>query len=128
MAFKVSTQGNRKLARLLEKVNADQELLQLWECANITATERAGISDHGPVHIQIVANACVKLLRLLRDADVSPSIVKDYGLAYEDAEIVVVLAACLHDIGIAVHRDNHESYSLNSGLPKIASAAGRALR
>jgi len=118
MAFKVSTQGNRKLARLLEMVNADQELVQLWECANITATERAGISDHGPVHIQIVANACVKLLRLLRDSGVAPSIVNDYGLAYEDAEIVVVLAACLHDIGIAVHRDNHESYSLNLAYPK----------
>lgn len=118
MAFKVSTQGNRKLVQLLARVNADEELLQLWECANITATERAGISDHGPVHIQIVANACVKLLRLLRDADIVPSIVKDHGMAYEDAEVVVVLAACLHDIGIAVHRDNHETYSLNLAYPK----------
>jgi metal-dependent HD superfamily phosphatase/phosphodiesterase len=118
MAFKVSTQGNGKLKALLARVNADEELLQLWECANISATERAGISDHGPVHIQIVANACVKLLRLLRDAEVVPSIVKDYGMAYEDAEVVVVLAACLHDIGIAVHRDNHEAYSLNLAYPK----------
>jgi metal-dependent HD superfamily phosphatase/phosphodiesterase len=118
MAFKVSTQGNRKLERLLEHVNADQELLQLWECANLNATERAGISDHGPVHIQIVANACVKLLRLLRDAGIQPSIAKDHGMTYEDAEVVVVLAACLHDIGIAVHRDNHESYSLILAYPK----------
>jgi metal-dependent HD superfamily phosphatase/phosphodiesterase len=118
MSFKVSTQGNHRLESLLKNINADAELSALWECANLNATERAGISDHGPVHIQIVANACVKLLRLLRDAGVSPSIVRDHGLTYEDAEVTVVLAACLHDIGIAVHRDNHESYSLILAYPK----------
>jgi hypothetical protein len=30
----------------------------------------------------------------------------------EDAEVVVVLAAALHDIGHAVHRDNHEEFSV----------------
>jgi len=30
----------------------------------------------------------------------------------------VVTVACLHDIGIAVHRDNHESYSLILAYPK----------
>lgn len=118
MAFKVSTHGNRKLEKLLELVNADAELQQLWECANVTAMERTGISDHGPVHIQIVANACVKLLRLLRQAEVAPNIVNDYGLTADDAEVVVVLGACLHDIGISVHRDNHEHFSLILAYPK----------
>jgi len=32
--------------------------------------------------------------------------------------VIVVLAACFHDIGIAVHRDNHEQYSLIFAYPK----------
>ncbi|NIN68238.1 MAG: phosphohydrolase, partial [Anaerolineae bacterium] len=65
MTLKVSTKGNRKLEALLVQVNQDAELQQLWACANTNAVTRLGMSDHGPVHIQIVANACVKILRLL---------------------------------------------------------------
>ena len=54
--MKVSTKGNKKLAALLEGINGDLELQQLWEAANINAVRRLGMSDHGPVHIQIVAN------------------------------------------------------------------------
>ena len=116
--MKVSTQGNKKLEALLEEINGDAELQQLWEMANNNAVQRLGMSDHGPVHIQIVANACVKILRLLVSAGVEPSVVSEHGLTNDDAEVVVVLAASLHDIGMAVHRDNHENYSLMLGYPK----------
>ncbi len=116
--MKVSTQGNKKLEALLEEINGDAELQQLWEMANNNAVRRLGMSDHGPVHIQIVANACVKILRLLVAADVQPSAVSEHDLTHQDAEVVVVLAASLHDIGMAVHRDNHENYSLMLGYPK----------
>ena len=116
--MKVSTQGNKKLEALLVEINEDAELQQLWEMANNNAVGRLGMSDHGPVHIQIVANACVKILRLLVAAEVQPSVVFEHDLTNEDAEVVVVLAASLHDIGMAVHRDNHENYSLMLGYPK----------
>ena len=116
--MKVSTQGNKKLEALLVEINEDAELQQLWEMANNNAVGRLGMSDHGPVHIQIVANACVKILRLLVAAEVQPSVVFEHSLTNEDAEVVVVLAASLHDIGMAVHRDNHENYSLMLGYPK----------
>lgn len=122
--MKVSTKGNRQLQELLLAINTDQELAQLWEAANYNAVHRLGMSDHGPVHIQIVANACVKILRLLVEAGVQPAIVADHKLTPEDAEVVVVSAACLHDIGMAVHRDNHESYSLILGYPKARQLLG----
>ena len=115
--MKVSTKGNKKLAALLVEINGDAELQQLWEAANTNA-RRLGMSDHGPVHIQIVANACVKILRLLVSADVKPTAVAEHGLTNDDAEVVVVLAACLHDVGMSVHRDNHENFSLILGYPK----------
>lgn len=92
--------------------------LRVPKCANINAVDRSGISDHGEVHIQIAANAALRMLRLLADADVEASVVKDHGLTYEDAEVIVVLAACLHDVGMAVHRENHEHYSLALAAPK----------
>ena len=116
--MKVSTKGNKKLKALLEEINGDAELQQLWEMANNNAVKRLGMSDHGPVHIQIVANACVRILRLLVAAEVQPSAVSEHELTNDDAEVVVVLAASLHDVGMAVHRDNHENFSLMLGYPK----------
>lgn len=112
MAFEVPVRKNVRLKQLLERVNADLELLQLWKCANINAVDRSGISDHGEIHIRIVANAALKILRLLLEGGVEPSVVTNYKLTPDDAEVVVVLGACLHDTGISVHRDDHEKYSL----------------
>ena len=119
MSFHVPARSNEKLKKLLDVINADQELLQIWKCANINAVDRSGISDHGEVHIRIVANAALKILRLLLDGGVQPSIVKHYGMTNDDAEIVVVLGACLHDTGISVHRDDHEKYSLFIAYTKL---------
>ncbi len=96
----------------MNRINADQELFQIWKCANVNAVDRSGISDHGEIHIRIVANAALKIIRLLVKEGVEPSVVTHHGLTAEDAELIVVLAACLHDTGISVHRDHHERYSL----------------
>ncbi|MCS6771678.1 MAG: HD domain-containing protein [Kiritimatiellae bacterium] len=118
MSFHVPARDNSKLKMLLERINADVELKQLWKCANVNAVDRSGISDHGEVHIRIVANAALKILRLLVDGGIAPSVVRNHGLTRDDAEVIVVLAACLHDIGISVHRDDHEKYSLWLAYPK----------
>ncbi len=110
--FTVPARHNERLQALVEAINADEELYTLWRCANVNAVDRNKMSDHGPVHIKIVANLALKLLRLLAEADVPLGIVEDHGLEPEDAEVVAVLAAALHDLGIAVHRENHEEFSL----------------
>ncbi len=110
--FFVLARKNQKLKHLVHHINEDAELIQLWKCANVNAVDRSGISDHGEIHIRIVANAALKMLRLLAKGGIVPSVVKNHGLGQDDAELIVVLAACLHDIGIAVHRSHHEQYSL----------------
>ena len=112
MEFKIPVRKNKKLKSLMDRINADQELFQIWKCANVNAVDRSGISDHGEIHIRIVANAALKIIRLLIKEGVEPSVVTHHGLTSEDAEVIVVLAACLHDTGISVHRDHHERYSL----------------
>ncbi len=113
--IRVPTRSNQKLAAVIERVNTDIELFTMWKCANINAVDRLGISDHGRVHVQIVANIGLKMLRLLRAKGIGSSIALHHGpsgMTEEDAEVVVVLGALMHDLGICVHRDEHEHHSL----------------
>ena len=118
MRINVPAQRNRKLRTLLDRVNADEGLKAWWHVANVNAVKRLGINDHSWVHIQIVANIGLRLLRLLVKRDVEPAMVADYELKQEDAEVVVVLGALLHCVGMAVHRDRHEDWSLFLAEPK----------
>jgi hypothetical protein len=115
----VPTRGNRKLEKLIEAANSDEQLKAWWHVAGVNATRRLGMSDHGWVHIQVVSNIALRLLRLLTKRGVEPSIVKDFGLKERDAEVVVVAGAMLHDIGMSIHRQDHEAYSLFLAADKL---------
>jgi metal-dependent HD superfamily phosphatase/phosphodiesterase len=108
---RVPTRGNRKLERLLEGVNADAELRTWWHMAQV-ASERLEMSDHSWVHVQIVLNIALRLLRLLARAGIEPVMVTDHGMGRRDAEVVVAAGALLHDVGMSIHRADHEAFSL----------------
>jgi len=112
MSLNVPAQHNSRLAAVVERIDHSEELDALWIAANITAIDRMGINDHGPVHIRIMTNIGLKLLRLLVQGGVVPSAVQHHALTNDDAEVVVVLACVLHDIGHVIHRENHEVLSL----------------
>lgn len=105
------TRGNRKLEGLLEAVNADPQVGAWWYMAQVTS-ERLGMSDHSWVHVQIVLNVALRLLRLLAKAGVQPAMVTDHGMRDRDAEVVVAAGALFHDVGLSIHRSDHENYSL----------------
>jgi metal-dependent HD superfamily phosphatase/phosphodiesterase len=96
---------------MMDKVKADVRLRAFWKCSNVMAIDRMGYTDHGPTHVKIVANLALKLLRILVDNNVTPSVVKNYGMGTDDAEVVVVLGSILHDLGMVVIRHHHEMYS-----------------
>jgi hypothetical protein len=110
---------NPKLQQIIERVNRDDELYALWQVANVNAVQRLRMSDHGPVHVQIIANIALKLLRLLLERNVQPSVVAHHNLAIEDAEVVVALGSLSHDLGMSIHRIDHEQYSLLLARSKI---------
>jgi uncharacterized protein len=115
----IPARHNSALQRVLERVNADEDLHAIWRCQNVTAVDRLQMTDHGPVHVQIVANSALRLLRLLIKADVVPSAVSQQNLVAADAEVIVVLAALLHDAGMSIHRAGHEEFSIVVALPKL---------
>ncbi len=108
--FNIPFRDNEKLRDVINEVKRDVKLQTLWKCANIMAIDRMGYSDHGPTHVKIVANSALKLLRILVEKKIVPSIVKNYGMKNEDAEVVVVLGSIFHDLGMTVIRDGHELY------------------
>ena len=103
---------NEKLKTLSKKISEDLKLQAFWRCANVMAIDRMGYTDHGPVHVKIVANSALKILRILVNRGVVPNVVRDYGMTNEDAEVIVVLASIFHDLGMAISRENHEEYSI----------------
>jgi metal-dependent HD superfamily phosphatase/phosphodiesterase len=112
LLLNVPSRGNRKVEALIERINRDDEMYALWLAANVNAVERLGMTDHGPVHVKIVMNIAVKLLRVLVEHGVEPGIVSNYGMTNDDAEVIVVLAALMHDMGMSIHRSDHEEFSL----------------
>jgi metal-dependent HD superfamily phosphatase/phosphodiesterase len=105
------TRGNRKLESFLDAVNGDEQVRAWWYMAQVQS-ERLGMSDHSWVHMQIVLNIALRLLRLLVKAGVEPAMVGDHGMRDRDAEVVVAGGALLHDVGMSIHRADHEAYSL----------------
>ena len=105
--------SNTKLKTILDRVNSDEYLQSLWDCINVNAVRRLGLSDHGRVHFAIVSNIGLKILRTLVEAKVQPNIVTDHSMTNDDAEVVVFLGAVLHDLGMVAHRDNHEVFSVS---------------
>jgi len=119
MRINVPVRGDRKLRTLIERVNADNQLKGWWHVSNVNAVARMQINDHSWVHIQIVTNIALKLLRQLTKHGVEPALVRDFGLTQDDAEVVVVLAALFHCVGMSIHRDGHEDFSLFLAEPKM---------
>jgi uncharacterized protein len=122
LTFSVPARHNPRLQALADRLNADDELRALWRCANVNAVERLGLGDSGEVHVRIVANAALKLLRLLRDGGQSPALVVHHRLAADDAEVVVVLAAALHELGLAVQAETPSAAGM-----ALAAGKGREL-
>jgi len=119
--LRAPTRGNRRLQRLLEAADGDLQLKAWWHASAVNASRRLGMSDHSWVHIQIVLNIGLRLARLLFRRGVEPSVVTDYAMTDNDAEVVIAAACLMHCVGMSIHRADHERYSLFLTADKLGS-------
>jgi metal-dependent HD superfamily phosphatase/phosphodiesterase len=110
--IRIPLHGNKLLEQALALINQDVEIKTLWRISNVNAIDRLGMTDHGPVHYQIVANISTRLTRILIKNNVPMSIAENYELTNHHAELVVLLASLFHDLGMSINREGHESLSL----------------
>ena len=114
------TRGNRRLERMLDAVNADDHVKALWHVSAVNA-RRLDMSDHSWVHIQIVLNIGLRLARILFRRGVVPSVRADYGMTEHDAEVVIAAGCLFHCVGMSIHRNDHERYSLFLTADRLGS-------
>jgi len=100
--------GNRAALGIFRKISQNDAFNMGCDMANTVAVSRLGYNDHGRVHVRIAASNALSLLSLLEMGGIQPNFVKERHGTAEDAQVVVLLGALLHDIGNAVHRKNHE--------------------
>ena len=120
------TRGNRRLEQFLDAVNGDEQVKAWWHVSAVNASRRLGMSDHSWVHIQIVLNIGLRLARLLFRRGVTPSVTADYGMSERDAEVVIAAGCLFHCVGMSIHRDDHERYSLFLTADKLGSLLASA--
>ncbi len=99
--------------KLFQMLQADEETNTYLSLANYIAVRKLGYNDHGPIHARIVTANGLRLLRIILDSDaVALDSVKGLGMSEDDAHLIVVAGCFLHDIGNAVHREEHEVFSV----------------
>jgi hypothetical protein len=117
--IEVPLEENPILSEVVKRVNENDEIKALWKVINVNAIDRRGMSDHGPTHFKIVANYGLKIIRQLKAHKIKMSVVDDFGLTNDHAEAIVFLACIMHDLGMSIHRDGHEEFSLFLAAPLL---------
>ena len=115
-----------KAKRMYELLLSDPEVNACWDMADYIAVKKLRYNDHGQTHAIVVAAFALEILELLHEAGCEPDIVADGFGDMDDAALIVLAAALLHDIGNQVHREGHSLFSaalaapiLTRLLPKI---------
>jgi len=102
-----------KALKMFNLLQADSELNTLLNLANFIAVRKLGYNDHGPIHARIVAANGIRLLKIvLESKKIEVDSMKGLGMTEDDAHLIVVAGCMLHDIGNAIHRVEHEVFSV----------------
>jgi len=122
-----------KARRMFELLSADEETNTLLNLANFIAVRKLGYNDHGPIHAKIVAANGITILKIiLESGKIELDSVKGLGMTEDDAHLIVLAGCLLHDVGNAIHRVEHETFSvmyakciLDRLLPEIYPATAQ---
>jgi metal-dependent HD superfamily phosphatase/phosphodiesterase/YHS domain-containing protein len=115
--IRVLTEAHPRAATLYTRLLADPQTLALWDMTAYMTVEKLGYNDHSQMHAQIVAANALQLLSLFLTTTIEPDVVASGAGTVEDATLVVLISALLHDIGNQVARENHELYSVMLAQP-----------
>ena len=104
---------------LAEKLLEDREIRAMQEYGNVVSIKRLGFNDHGPVHMRTVLLNAITMMELLKKAGVQTSLQEEEVGDFEDSLAAVMLASFLHDLGMTIGRQDHESHSTYLAYPII---------
>lgn len=96
---------------LVNYLFSDAELQEIQDYANNVSIRRLGYNDHGPVHMRQVVYNAIKMMTILHDYGIKTSLENEEIGTFEDSMCAVILAGMMHDMGMAIGRQNHEELS-----------------
>jgi len=114
-------------AKLVWEAFKDDPFIRgLWEMSDYIAVTKMHYNAHGDTHTKVVAANALKILDILVKKGIEIDTVSDDIGDIDDAYLIVLAAALLHDVGNQIRRENHYDMSvilaipiLNQLLPKI---------
>jgi len=106
----------RQVAEILME---DTEVQHMQEYANTVSIVRLGYNDHGPVHMRTVTRNAVIMVNMLHEAGIKTSIEAENSGTLDDSLCAVIFASFLHDLGMAMGRQDHELFSMTLAKPII---------
>jgi metal-dependent HD superfamily phosphatase/phosphodiesterase len=95
-----------KVEKMFHLMENDIEIQNCLRMANVMAVERLLYNDHGPVHSRIASGSALEIFSLLTKK-AKPTTVENNVCSSEDAKLIVLCGAYLHDLGNIVHRVDH---------------------
>ena len=110
--------NNQICLTAFDELEKDIEVQTMLEDTNRMAIDRMGYSDHGHIHSLIVVKYGMQLLNAL-EVGVKSTIEQEETGSFEDAQLIVMMACYLHDIGMTIHRENHNIFSVTLATPIV---------
>ncbi|MDR2211994.1 MAG: HD domain-containing protein [Spirochaetaceae bacterium] len=108
---------SERIKQLAEKILYDGEIQAMQEYANTVSIVRLKFNDHGPVHTRTVAHNALIMMDLIRRAGVKTSLEAEEAGSFEDSLAAVICGSLLHDLGMAIGRQDHELHSTYLAQP-----------
>ncbi|GAY26457.1 HD domain-containing protein [Desulfurococcaceae archaeon AG1] len=127
--------GSQILSKAVKILENDDEIQELLRMSNVMAVSRLRYNDHGRIHAIIVSGAALEIADTLFRSGIIPTGIRDKTIqSIDEAKLVILLGAYLHDIGNSIHRSQHELLGallakdiLTRILPEILGERGRRI-
>ncbi|MHA1614076.1 MAG: phosphohydrolase [Candidatus Thorarchaeota archaeon] len=107
---------NTRALEMYQYLTGSPKVQSYLRSANRMAVSRLGYTDHGPVHAEVATWNALKTFDIL-DETFQPNVVAEGIGDSDDARLVVLASTYLHDIGMVVHRNEHNQASVQLAGP-----------
>ncbi|MGY5880118.1 MAG: phosphohydrolase [Candidatus Thorarchaeota archaeon] len=107
---------NTRALEMYQYLSGSPKVQSYLRTANRMAVSRLGYTDHGPVHAEVATWNALKVFDIL-DETFQPNVVAEGIGDVDDARLIVLASTYLHDIGMVVHRNEHNQAAIQLAGP-----------
>ncbi|MDR0588960.1 MAG: phosphohydrolase [Spirochaetaceae bacterium] len=108
-----------KAVKMAQLLLADNEIQAMQDYANTVSIKRLGYNDHGPVHMRTVALNTLRMMELLKKAEIKTTLEMEESGDFEDSLVAALMAGFLHDVGMTMGRQDHEIHGSYLAAPLL---------